>query len=67
MPLNFFNFKSNWKSLVPMLLYLARMIEQKLREQDVDTIGGDDEAAELIEHFCKRLENFVASQPPMKP
>lgn len=53
----------NWRTLVPMFLMMGRMIAQKLRTQDADTIGGDDEAAELIEHLCVRLENYLKANP----
>ena len=51
-----------WKILLPLFLAFGRSIAVQLREQDENSTGKDDEAAEAIDFAITRVENFI-SQP----
>ena len=55
-----------WKILLPIFLAFGRSIAAQLREQDENSTGKDDEAAEAIDFAIARVENLIANKPAVK-
>lgn len=51
-----------WKLLLPLFLAFGKSIAEQLREQDDNTTGLDDEAADAIDYAIDRIQKFLASK-----